>query len=158
MLRTISAEWTLWAIASAHAASICWRNPSVSTAVRMSTICRLPSSALASLRRTRSIAAGSTQSLKGGAVAQGTGLASEHRHVVPRVINQPCRHGRMNEGAQRQYGPSWRIMMAIRIGVNFDGTIRQRLAATEYLLLSKRTKQVFETDAGTAWNPSNLPA
>jgi hypothetical protein len=31
------------------------------------------------------------------------------------------------------------------------------LAATEYLLLSKRTKQVFETDAGTAWKPSNLP-
>ena len=31
------------------------------------------------------------------------------------------------------------------------------LAATEYLLLSKRTKQVFETDAGTAWNPSNRP-
>src|SRR3954471_20857685 len=32
------------------------------------------------------------------------------------------------------------------------------LAATEYLLLSKRTRQVFETDAGTAWNPSNRPA
>src|SRR5712672_1827876 len=29
------------------------------------------------------------------------------------------------------------------------------LAATEYLLLSKRTRQVFETDACTAWNPSN---
>ena len=28
---------------------------------------------------------------------------------------------------------------------------------TEYLLLSKRTRQVFETDAGTAWNPSNRP-
>jgi hypothetical protein len=40
-------------------------SPSVSTAVRMSTICRLPWSALASLRRTRSIAAGSTQSLSG---------------------------------------------------------------------------------------------
>jgi hypothetical protein len=32
------------------------------------------------------------------------------------------------------------------------------LAATEYLLLSKRTRQVLETDACTAWNPSNLPA
>jgi hypothetical protein len=32
------------------------------------------------------------------------------------------------------------------------------VAATEYLLLSKRTRQVFETDAGTAWNPSNRPA
>ena len=26
------------------------------------------------------------------------------------------------------------------------------------LLLSKRTRQVFETEAGTAWNPSNGPA
>ncbi len=32
------------------------------------------------------------------------------------------------------------------------------LALTEYLLLSKRTRQVFETDAGTAWKPSNRPA
>ena len=32
------------------------------------------------------------------------------------------------------------------------------LAATEYLLLSKRTRQVLETDAGTAWKPSNRPA
>jgi hypothetical protein len=39
--------------------------PSVSTAVRMSTICRLPSSAPASLQRTRSIAAGSARSLNG---------------------------------------------------------------------------------------------
>jgi magnesium-transporting ATPase (P-type) len=33
-----------------------------------------------------------------------------------------------------------------------------RRPITEYLLLSKRTRQVFETDAGTAWNPSNRPA
>jgi len=36
--------------------------------------------------------------------------------------------------------------------------VPDRLAATEYFLLSKRTRQVFETEAGTAWNPSNLPA
>src|SRR5262245_30099463 len=30
-------------------------------------------------------------------------------------------------------------------------------AATKYLLLSKRTKQVFETDAGTAWKQSKRP-
>src|SRR2546429_8799618 len=51
MLRTTSAEWTPWAIASAQAASTAG-SPSVSTAVRISTICRLPSSAPASLRRT----------------------------------------------------------------------------------------------------------
>jgi hypothetical protein len=28
---------------------------------------------------------------------------------------------------------------------------------TEYLLLSNRTKQVFETDACVAWKPSNGP-
>src|SRR5271166_511250 len=31
------------------------------------------------------------------------------------------------------------------------------LAFTEYLLLSKRTRQVFDTDAGSAWKPSNRP-
>ena len=31
------------------------------------------------------------------------------------------------------------------------------LAATEYLLLSKRTRQVFDTAAGTEWKPSNRP-
>jgi hypothetical protein len=30
-------------------------------------------------------------------------------------------------------------------------------AETEYLLLSKRTRQVFETDAVTAWKPSKGP-
>jgi len=46
---------------------------------------------------------------------------------------------------------------ALRIGMDFDWT-PTALAATEYLLLSKRTKQVFETEAGTAWKPSNRPA
>ena len=31
------------------------------------------------------------------------------------------------------------------------------LALTEYLLLSKRTRQVFDTEAGSAWNPSKRP-
>src|SRR6266568_116585 len=73
MLRTTSAEWTPWTIASAQAASTAG-SPSVSTAVRMSTICRLPSSTAASLRRTRSIAAGSTQSLKGAPLRKAPGL------------------------------------------------------------------------------------
>jgi hypothetical protein len=42
--------------------------------LRMSTICRLPSSVLASLRRIRSIAAGSTQSLKGAPLRKAPGL------------------------------------------------------------------------------------
>jgi hypothetical protein len=28
------------------------------------------------------------------------------------------------------------------------------LALTEYRLLSNRTRQVFDTEAGSAWNPS----
>jgi hypothetical protein len=32
------------------------------------------------------------------------------------------------------------------------------LALTEYLLLWNRTGQVFETNAGSAWNPSKRPA
>ena len=31
-------------------------------------------------------------------------------------------------------------------------------ALTEYLLLSKRTRQVFDTAAGRAWKPSKRPA
>src|SRR4029078_8542705 len=73
MLSTTSAEWTPGAPAPAPAAST-GGNSSVSTALRMSTICRLPSSAPASLRRTRSIAAGSTQSLKGAPLRKAPGL------------------------------------------------------------------------------------
>jgi hypothetical protein len=71
--RMTSAECTPWAIASAQAASTAGK-PSVSTAERMSTNCRLQSSAPASLRRTRSIAAGSTQSLKGVPLRKAPGL------------------------------------------------------------------------------------
>jgi hypothetical protein len=46
----------------------------LSTAVRMSTICRLPSSTPASLCRTRSMAAGSTQSLNGAPLRKAPGL------------------------------------------------------------------------------------
>ena len=31
------------------------------------------------------------------------------------------------------------------------------LALTEYRLLSNRTRQVFDTEAGSAWNPSKRP-
>jgi hypothetical protein len=57
---------------SAAASTAC--SPSVSTTVRISTICRLPSSTPASLRRIRSMAAGSTQSLKGAPLRRAPGL------------------------------------------------------------------------------------
>ena len=59
-----SDEWTPSDVARAQAASTAG-NPSVSTAARMATIWRSPSSDPASLRRTRSSAAGNTQSLNG---------------------------------------------------------------------------------------------
>ena len=59
-----SDEWTPSDVAWAQAASTAG-NPSVSTAAKMATIWRSPSSDPASLRRTRSSAAGSTQSWNG---------------------------------------------------------------------------------------------
>jgi hypothetical protein len=46
---------------------------------------------------------------------------------------------------------------ALGVGVNVDGR-PIALAVTEVLLLSNRTRQVFETEAGSAWNPSKRPA
>jgi hypothetical protein len=43
------------------------------------------------------------------------------------------------------------------VGIMDLDRLPDKLAATEYLLSSKRTKRVFETDAGAAWNPSNRP-
>ena len=68
-----SAEWTPSASASAQAASTATK-PSVSTALRMSTIWRSPPGDLASLRRTRSSEAGSTQSLNGARLRKAPGL------------------------------------------------------------------------------------
>lgn len=41
---------------------------------------------------------------------------------------------------------------ALCVGTQLDRPTAE--AATEYSLFSKRTRQVRETDAGTAWNPS----
>ena len=49
-------------------------NPSESTAARILTICRSPSSELACLRRTRSSAVGNTQSLNGAPLRSAPGL------------------------------------------------------------------------------------
>ena len=45
---------------------------------------------------------------------------------------------------------------AIGVGVDVDRPAN-RLGNTEYLLLSKRTRQVFETEALFVWKPSNTP-
>jgi hypothetical protein len=60
---------------------------------------------------------------------------------------------------QRSWGEDigWRRRITLA-GQDVENDIPTALAVTEYLLLSKRTRQVFETEAGTAWNPSNRPA
>jgi hypothetical protein len=44
------------------------------------------------------------------------------------------------------------------IGVRTSTGRPTALATSEYLLLSKHTRWVFETDAGTAWHLLNTPA
>src|SRR3954471_10014520 len=87
MFSTTSAECTPWLSASAQAASTTPR-PSLSTAVRMSTICRSPSVAAASLRRTRPIAPGQLPVLERRAVTQCPRLARQHRHIVPGIVDR----------------------------------------------------------------------
>jgi hypothetical protein len=45
---------------------------------------------------------------------------------------------------------------ALGVGVNVDRRPTAP-ALSEYLLLSNRTRQVFETEAGSAWNPLKRP-
>jgi hypothetical protein len=45
---------------------------------------------------------------------------------------------------------------AVGIGMNLDRT-SDRAGSYRKLLLSNRTRQVLETDACTAWKPSNRP-
>src|SRR5437660_8722377 len=85
MLRTTSAEWTPCAVASVQAASTAG-SPSVSTAVRMSTICRLPVVDAGELAPHAFHRGRQNPVLEGRAVAQGAWLAGEHRHVVPGVV------------------------------------------------------------------------
>ena len=46
---------------------------------------------------------------------------------------------------------------AFGIGMNLDGT-SDCAGRDRVFIVVDRTRQVFETDAGTAWNPSNRPA
>src|ERR1700730_700765 len=115
MLRTTSAEWTPLASVSAQAASPAG-SPSASTAVRMSTICRLPSSAPASLRRTRSIDAGSTQSLKGAPLRKAPGLRASTGRIVDRVAAAE------EAGMLADDPPVLADHDAVGIGMNLDGT------------------------------------
>src|SRR3954452_3523536 len=110
MLRMTSAEWTPSHSASRQAASTA-ESPSLSTAVRMVTICRSPSSAPASLRRTRSSPLGRTQFLNAG-------LAGQHGHVVPEI-----EHGLIAAEGARMIGDDAAVLTdldSVRIGSDLD--------------------------------------
>jgi hypothetical protein len=80
------------------------------------------------------------------------GLARQNGHVVPGV-----EHGLAAAEAARVIADDPAVLSKLDpVGVSADlyGTA-DRAAATEYLLLSKRTRQVLDTDAGTAWKQSN---
>src|ERR1700727_2721564 len=144
MVRATSAEWTPWTIASAQAASTAG-SPSESTAVRMSTICRLPSSASASLRRTRSIAAGKHPVFEGRTVTQGARLAGEHRHVMPRIVDRLATAER-----SRMFSDDPPVLAdhdAGGIGMDFDRT-PDGIGGHGVFVAVGAHRQVFDTAAG----------
>src|SRR5580704_7062336 len=115
MLRTTSAEWTPCAIASAQAAST-EGSPSVSTADHLP-IAILGAGELAphALHRRRQ-----HPILEGSAVAKGTGLAGEHRHIMPGVVDRVAAAERA--GMLADDSPVLADHDAVGIGMNLDGT------------------------------------
>jgi hypothetical protein len=80
----------------------------------------LPSSTPASLRRTCSIDAGSTQSLKGAPLRKAPGLRARHRDVVPRVVERSPTAERT--GMFGDDPPVLADYDAVGIGMNLDRT------------------------------------
>jgi len=99
MFKTTPAEWTLWDSASAHPASTA-SNPWDRITPRISTIYRSPAGWRSSFLRTRLMARGSSQSLKGAfalglapmatarLTAQSARLAREQRQIVQQFIDR----------------------------------------------------------------------
>lgn len=80
------------------------------------------------------------------AIAQSTGFASENRDIVPGIID-----GIPTAEAAPVLSDRRPVLLddnSVSVGVNLD---RSAVDKTEYLLLSKRTVQVFDTEAGTQW-------
>src|ERR1700733_6343857 len=88
------------------------------------------------------------------AVAQSARLASQNRNVMPRIV-YGCAAS-IAAWMFRHDAPVLADHDALGVGVNVDGAA-DRAGAPEYLLLSNRTRHVFDTEAGSAWNPSKRP-
>ena len=114
-----SAEWTPWAIASVQAASTAG-SPSVSTAVE--DIDHLPIAVIDAGELAPHTLHGGRQHpvLEGGAVAQGAGLAGQHRHVMPGIVDRLAAAERA-----RMLGDDPPVLAdhdAVRIGMDLDRT------------------------------------
>ena len=72
-------------LASWQAASTA-RSPSAATPPKIESICRSPSGALFTFRRTFSMA--SAEPIRGTAIAQRAGFPSENRHVMPWIVDR----------------------------------------------------------------------
>ncbi|KMO44973.1 hypothetical protein VQ03_00360 [Methylobacterium tarhaniae] len=89
------------------------------------------------------------------AVAQRAGLAGEHGDVMPGV-----EHRLAAAEGPRVLGDDAPVLAdldALGIGAHLDRATDGR-GHDRVLLLSKRTRQVEDTAAGTAWKPSKRPA
>ena len=85
---------------------------------------------------------------EGSTVAQGAGFAGEHRHIMPGVV----------DGIAAAKG-SWVLGNDASILTDYDAIgIGLNLDRSSDCAGCDRTRQVFETDAVTAWKPSKRPA
>ena len=86
-------------------------------------------------------------------IAQGARLARQNRHIMPGIVDRLA-----PAVAAAVFGHRASILADDDpIGVGVDVDELTALALTEYLLLSNRTRQVFDTEAGNAWKPSKRP-
>lgn len=87
-------------------------------------------------------------------VTQSAGLARQNRHIMPGVVDRLA-----SSVAARMFGHHAPFLAdddPIGVGVDIHGA-SDRTGLTEYLLLSNRIRQVFDTEAGRAWNRSKRP-
>jgi hypothetical protein len=89
--------------------------------------------------------------LERSSIPQSPRLAGKDWHVMPGIVNRRA----AAKGAAMVGDKTPILADENAIGIAWMSTDRpMALALTEYLLLSKRTRQVFETDACISWKPS----
>ncbi len=131
------------------------------------TNCRSPSSDPTTLRRMRSKAAGSTQFLNGAPLRKAPGFARQDRHVMPWVVlDLAAAESALMLGDEP---PVLADDEAVGVGVDVDrAPDRARVHRISVVVepqsscacascVNLLARQVFDTEAGSAWNPSKRP-